>query len=273
LTLLTYSQIKSCMIQIHRLGCNSHHDENFLLDSPAGWDCYILVQVKSRANFWFQGKNGPRTAVNPGTLVIFNKKTPLYYGAAGEEYINDWILFDADDATLQNRSLSFSTALVADTYYPVSEMFLHISNAFFSGKPLSLQICSHLLYALLDMVAELSLKEDPDTLHYPALLELRKQIYHNPLKDWRIPQIAKDLQVSTGYFHSLYKAIFGCTCIHDVINARLETAREMLLSSNLSIKEIAFACSYASQVHFSRQFKSFTGLSPMEYRLKSRLQY
>lgn len=49
---------------------------------------------------------------------------------------------------------------------------------------------------------------------------------------------------------------------------KIEAARAMLSSTNLSISDISEKLGYASQFGFSRAFKSVAGLSPSEYRAR-----
>ena len=50
------------------------------------------------------------------------------------------------------------------------------------------------------------------------------------------------------------------------ITKKLETARIMLLDSNLSIKEIARKLGFQYESHFSGIFTEKTGMSPVKFR-------
>ena len=54
-------------------------------------------------------------------------------------------------------------------------------------------------------------------------------------------------------------------------NLRLEAARALVTSTNLSVKEIAAKLQFCSEFHFSKCFKESTGQSPSSYR-RSHLQ-
>jgi AraC-like DNA-binding protein len=54
---------------------------------------------------------------------------------------------------------------------------------------------------------------------------------------------------------------------HDyLVDRRIEYARGLLVSSDLSLIEIALSAGFASQAHFSRMFKRFTGVTPAAWR-------
>ena len=63
-----------------------------------------------------------------------------------------------------------------------------------------------------------------------------------------------------------YKQFFGLSCQQDMINARLKFAKYYLQNSDMNIGSLAGFCGYENELHFMRQFKKFTGLTPSEYR-------
>lgn len=98
------------------------------------------------------------------------------------------------------------------------------------------------------------------------LLQLRNEIYTNPQYEWGIPSIAQSIGISVGYFHHLYKRMFGIGCRDDVIAARMEKAKRLLLSTDMRVQEIAEKCGYQNQSHFMRQFKQKHDISAIQYR-------
>lgn len=257
------------MVHVFRAGCDTLHDPRFFLESAEGWDCYIALLFKSPAVLRLRGE--PGMTVEPGTFLLMDRFTPFRYGAAGGDYRDDWMLFDADPSVMSHRGLPFGRPLAMEGRYPVSGLYRMIEQAFLSGSSRGVSITTHLVEALLDMAVEAGSAEQPSSLHYPALVDLRRRIWQKPLEEWTMPGIAAQLGLSTGHFHELYRTAFGTTCMADIIKARVEHAREMLQDTELSVKEVSHLCHYASQEHFTRQFRSVTGMSPGEYRRKSRL--
>jgi len=47
---------------------------------------------------------------------------------------------------------------------------------------------------------------------------------------------------------------------------KIETAKELLAASNLSIQEVAFQVGYQDQANFTRLFKKVLNLTPKAYR-------
>ena len=78
--------------------------------------------------------------------------------------------------------------------------------------------------------------------------------------------MADKVYLSESRFYTLYKHIFGISPASDVINAKMNAAKNMLLYSNNSVNEIAVLLGYNSTTHFIRQFKKYNGVTPARYK-------
>lgn len=65
-----------------------------------------------------------------------------------------------------------------------------------------------------------------------------------------------------------FKRAFGCSPRDMMLRLRLQHAKNLLLESSLSIKEIAQRCGYHRQHEFTRAFRLQTGVAPTEWRLQ-----
>lgn len=78
--------------------------------------------------------------------------------------------------------------------------------------------------------------------------------------------VATAINVSASYLGRLFKSYENLT-VGDYIRIRkMETAKESLVYSNKSIQEIANYFGFPSQSYFAKQFKTVTGMTPLEYR-------
>lgn len=68
------------------------------------------------------------------------------------------------------------------------------------------------------------------------------------------------------YFLRIFRAQTGCSPHEYLTQIRMKHARTLLLSTNLTVYEIAERCGYQSVSHFSDSFKRRHGASPYDYR-------
>ena len=108
-------------------------------------------------------------------------------------------------------------------------------------------------------------------LYYDRFCILRNEIQLEPQKDWSINVICKKLHISRSYLQHLYKLFFGTNIISDVKYYRIEYAKYLLISTNMTVSGISLACGYENDVHFMRIFKDLNGISPSNFRKKHRV--
>lgn len=81
-----------------------------------------------------------------------------------------------------------------------------------------------------------------------------------------VQAIADEFDVSTTYLNQTFKDEIGDN-IHDYITSlRMETAKELLKTTDMSVKDIVEAIGYFNVSSFGRKFKTVTGVTPSEYR-------
>jgi len=87
--------------------------------------------------------------------------------------------------------------------------------------------------------------------------------YSRPI---RLAAIAADEGVHPVQLAREFRRFYGCTAGEYLRRTRIEAACMHLSRSNESLCEIALACGFASQSHFSASFRRMVGMTPGEYR-------
>jgi two-component system response regulator YesN len=81
--------------------------------------------------------------------------------------------------------------------------------------------------------------------------------------------VARELGITPSYFSRLYKQQTGYNFIDYLIKVRIEHAKRLFDSTDLSVKEISYMTGYIDPNYFSRLFKKATGMTPTEYKLQA----
>lgn len=81
-----------------------------------------------------------------------------------------------------------------------------------------------------------------------------------------VPELAADAGFSTSHFSARFHAVTGFSVTEYVKRLRMARARELLLTTDRSIADIAAEVGYPDQFYFSRQFRAVTGSSPRHFR-------
>lgn len=88
-------------------------------------------------------------------------------------------------------------------------------------------------------------------------------------EDISLEDIAKEVNLSSYYFSRFYKGETGINFSDKLTNIRIDKAKEYLLESGLSIKEISFKVGYTDSNYFSKLFKKITGYTASEFKKMS----
>jgi AraC family transcriptional regulator len=89
-------------------------------------------------------------------------------------------------------------------------------------------------------------------------------------EDISLSEMAAVAGLSVTHFSHLFKNSVGQSPHQFVLQQRVQYAKELLVSWDLRMIDLALACGFKTQQHFARIFRKVCGLSPTEYqRLKS----
>ncbi|MCM1568460.1 MAG: AraC family transcriptional regulator [Roseburia sp.] len=254
------------MIEIDFIGYNGTHSEDFVYGLPQGHDSYLLLLTSTPAAFCIEGEMQEYPA---HSAILYTPGSQVLYRACGETYMNDWIRFHSDEAFVEQLPIKNMPFTVNDVEYCHNLFMLLTWEASYSSANSDL-ILSHLLRTLFLKLHE-SCTDQEGLSHSQAIIDLHKRIYNNPQLPWSVSRMAEELHLSTGYLQLLYKKMFGSSCMDDVITERLRRAKNQLIGSSKSIRDIAEECGYNNIEHFCRQFHRYIGCSPSQYRKASKI--
>ncbi len=84
-----------------------------------------------------------------------------------------------------------------------------------------------------------------------------------------VPELAAMAGFSPSHFSARFRAVTGFSVVEYVKRLRMARARQLLITTELSVSEVASDVGYDDPFYFSRQFSAVTGLSPRLYRQRS----
>ena len=86
-----------------------------------------------------------------------------------------------------------------------------------------------------------------------------------------VENFSKVIGFSQWHFSRCFKVQFGCSPHRFIITQRICHARGLLISSRLTLAEIALESGFADQAHLGRSFSQHVGQSPGRWRRQHRL--
>jgi len=81
-----------------------------------------------------------------------------------------------------------------------------------------------------------------------------------------IDDLARIVHFHPNYFIKFFRDHLGCSPMQYINRLRLEKAKHLLKTTDLTVKEIADAIGFNDAGYFSKVFKRYAGFSPQEFR-------
>lgn len=91
-------------------------------------------------------------------------------------------------------------------------------------------------------------------------------LYQKHRTEREVTYYAQEQYLTPRYFSAIIKEKSGLSALQWIIRMVIADAKQMLRSSDLSIKEIASELNFSTQSFFGKYFKQYVGISPTEYR-------
>ena len=85
-----------------------------------------------------------------------------------------------------------------------------------------------------------------------------------------VAELARAVSLSPGHFVRAFKQTTGQPPHRWLIEQRIDKAKQLLIGTTLSLGEIALACGFADQSHFTRMFSRVTHSTPGAWRRDKR---
>lgn len=106
-----------------------------------------------------------------------------------------------------------------------------------------------------------------EALEFTSAIAYIKANYAKPIN---LSEIAHLSGYNKNYFCEKFRKIFGCTPVRYLYHYRIQKAKDLILYSDYSLKEIASLTGFESIHHFSRLFKQLERVTPGDWRSRER---
>ena len=260
-----YFEINSCGIEHINL-----HDRGS--DRPLGRsDYHILYVERGACHLLLDGK---WETVGQGGIVMFRPGEPQHYRYfKGDDSVSHYIHFTGVGCQSLLRRLGIEKIRVfmmgrSKTYEDISEK---LAREFSMQLPLCMAWCTAYAYELLNIVArkyalrQVSVDHKSESRIHAACRRIYESIDSPPA----VAELARECCLSESRFLHLFREVSGKSVTAFIASIRIERAKELLASTDLSVREIAEAVGYEDQNYFSRCFRKAEGCSPRDFRRNS----
>ncbi len=143
-------------------------------------------------------------------------------------------------------------------------LFTELSQQTDLSSEYSKNVAKQILFLLNTQVLRQKIEKQTDT--ELSVDRIYKYINENFLKTITLNQLSQFVHLDKTYLSRLFKNKFGVSPIDYVIYLRLDHARNLLLSTNMTVADISACCAYKNISFFISCYKKKYGLTPAEHR-------
>lgn len=222
---------------------------------------------------WFESAHCPKTRLKMGDMfLLFPGEWHSYQPDPASGWTSYWIGFKGRNIEDRVKAgfLSPEKPIYHVGYHAEIEvLYKNAYQAAVEEAAYSQQVMAGLVNHLIGLMyslernIELNKNQSQVDMVNKARLRIRESIE----SDLTIQQIASGLGVSYSNFRRLFKEYTGLSPATYQQELRLLRAKELLTTTDLSIKEIAYRLNFDSPDYFSTKFKAKMGMKPSELRV------
>ena len=213
----------------------------------------ITMPQSPRANVWRKFKAGD-------CFILRQNDVHEYHTLSNTKFKKIWISFSSFyiDQMLDGYGIyTGNYPIDVKTNFELFEALLLSNNNF---NDMYFPFASNVHQIILSAAAELSQKIiDP-------VLAIKNKLLNSVYIKCSLDQIAKSLHMSKSSLIRKFKSATGITPYDFLLQEKIKTAKALLKTTHLNVKEISNTLNFTDEHYFSYIFNQKTGKTPTEYR-------
>jgi len=219
----------------------------------------------------FTSDSTPETQICKGRLMVlfpgqWHTYHPLIHTGWNEYYIG----FEGEmiDNIVKNSFLSPEKQILeVGLNEELVNLFSRAIEVAETDKISSQQYLAGIVLHMLGMILSISKNKIFEIGDMDQKIEQAKIIMNeNVFKDVDPEELAMKLNISYSWFRKIFKDYTGYAPAKYFQELKLRKAKQLLVGTSQSVKEISYLLNYTSTEHFFSLFKKRTGFTPLEYR-------
>lgn len=179
-----------------------------------------------------------------------------------------YIHFTVNDAELKKELMNFPGFFYTSGSDHVKEHFMRIIHSFYFSSVLEKFSAHAQLISVLSMVNELEVASSSNDI----LRKAKRYMEQHYSENITVNAIAKHCNISETHLYRIFKNTLSISPNDYLLDLRISSARKLLVSTELPVGEIAFACGFRSQCYFADCFKRKNQVSPSHFRREYKYQ-
>ena len=253
------------------------HPDEYLFDPVKGrvLDCYQILYITDGSGYYYMDP-GKRVEIRSGNMLILRPNVwHSYFPKKETGWKEYWIGLQGINIDnrfknnfFQQGQIIYKVGLREDIVN-LYEKALEIAKKEKASYQQYLAGIANLILGIMiysDRNWDFGMNELQDRINRARVL-----IKENLTTSFSLEQIAAEVNMSYSWFRKVFKEYTGFSPASYVQEAKLQQAKDLLATTSMPIKEIAYSLNFDSLSYFSLIFRKKTGMTPLQYRISIRV--
>lgn len=222
---------------------------------------YVIHHILSGKGYYEVGEK-KYTLTKGDSFIIFPGSIVNYYADENDPWTYAWVNFIGGDAKKYISMTAFPDHPIShkndlsDIFRMFSEEIRESHSKIYNEGVLKILLSRYI-----------ESYPSKKTESGPNYIDVAKQYIASNMhrQEFTVGELADAVGLERSYLYRLFKESEGVSVSEFIINARLESAKEMLEGGITQIKVISFSSGYDNPLYFSNAFKKKYGVSPKNY--------
>lgn len=233
-------------------------------------DEFQLVYI-IKGEGWFESEHFSRTKITAGNaFIIFPGEYHNYLPNIETGWTEAWIGFKGEYAEHLVHQGFFSIdnpILKVGVHDSLWEIFRQAFNIAMKQKPAyQQQLAGYVNLILSSVYTENKQPADINDQLFDNINLAKKYMNEHAHEALKMEKVAQVIGMSYSLFRKVFKTYTGFSPGHYFLQLKLARSKEILLTEDLTCKEVAFQMGFETVEHFHTIFRKYFGVSPDKFR-------
>ena len=229
-------------------------------------DYYFLYLCKGTLSILVDGAMRPML---PGQAIVMYPRHEYCYQMIGEEEIHYyWVHFSGagSASTLRECRIPCGKLLTVGNSDEIEREIKLMFTDFIRRESWYQVAAVSKFLKVLTIVSQCLMNAKKKSGHTDRILTSLHYIHHHYTESLTLSELAEMEHLSVSRYRTVFRECTGISPQGFIIDLRLRRACELMIQTDLSLKQIAQMTGYSDPLYFSRIFKEHLGVPPSQYK-------
>lgn len=237
--------------------------KNYQHERPNGRLDYQIIYIYEGSGHFFL--NDQWTTLSAGNIILYRPEEPQHYAYYADDKPEIyWIHFTGTDCEHLLKKYAIQNCYIGENN-SLKLLFQDIITELQLKKTVFDDIVINDFLKILAIICRSHQQLLTPSENNFSIDRLIIQLNQRYMDDWTVTSMADYCKLSESYFAHTFKNRMQISPMRFLNELRIEKAKELLSSNNMSIATAASLVGFEDPLYFSRVFKKMTGIAPQNF--------